>query len=72
MRYIRGERRATAKLLNKIIYYSNHKINVEDSVLLERYNLTLDEVKEAITIKKVRNISENFYFVKPSEIGLLF
>jgi hypothetical protein len=72
MSYIRGERRATAKLLNKLIYYSNHKIDVEDSALLERYNLTLDEVKEAITIKKVSHISENLYIVKPSEIGLLF
>ncbi|WP_336183545.1 DISARM system-associated protein DrmE [Bacillus sp. 205(2023)] len=72
MEHIRIERRTAARLLNKIIYLSKRSIDTSDSVFLEKYNLSLEEVQEAIKIKKVASISDETYKVKTSEIGCIF
>lgn len=72
MRYIRNERRAAAKILNKIIFYSNRKVDEDDSSVLERYNLTIEEIREVVSVNKVKSISNQTYAVKPIEIGILF
>lgn len=72
MEHIRIERRTAARLLNKIIYLSKRSIDTSDSVFLEKYNLSLEEIQEAIKIKKMASISDETYKVKPSEVGCIF
>lgn len=72
MSRIRVERRVAARLLNTIIYYSKRPINNEDLAFLSRYNLSLDDVKNAVKVRKVIGTSEKVYNVKPSEVGILF
>lgn len=72
MTKVRVERRTAARILNKVIYYSNKKL-IEDEVnLLEKYNLTVDLLRSAVKIRKIQSISERTYRVKPSEINILF
>ncbi|KOP83901.1 hypothetical protein AMS60_02580 [Bacillus sp. FJAT-21945] len=72
MSSIRVERRVAAKLLNKIIYYSKRAINNEDLEFLSKYNLSLDDVSNAVKVRKVIGVSSKVYKVKPSEVGILF
>lgn len=72
MEYIRIERRVTARLLNKIIYLSKNDIDSTESAFLENYNLTLEEIQEAIEIKQISSISDRLYKVKSSEVGCIF
>lgn len=72
MRYIRKERRLAAKVLNKIIFYGNKKLDQENSDILEKYNLTIEELHNVISINRVKSVSEEFYIVKPTEIGKIF
>ncbi|PKH10671.1 DISARM system-associated protein DrmE, partial [Planomicrobium sp. MB-3u-38] len=72
MRYIRTEARVAARLLNKIIYYTEKKINSNDNAFLNKYQLTIEEVQSAVHIKKVKHISIEEYSVKPTEIGEIF
>ncbi|MEC1699224.1 DISARM system-associated protein DrmE [Bacillus velezensis] len=72
MEHIRVERRNAARLLNKIIYLSKRSLDTSDSVFLQKYNLSLEEIQEAIKIKKITSISDKTYKVKSSEIGYIF
>ncbi|WP_094702491.1 DISARM system-associated protein DrmE [Brevibacillus laterosporus] len=72
MNFIRIERRVTARLLNKIIYYSNRKIDSGDLEFLSKYNLSIDDVRKSIQVKKVNQISSETYKIKPAELGILF
>jgi hypothetical protein len=72
MSSIRVERRVAARLLNKIIYYSKKVINRDDLAFLSKYNLSIEDVRNAVKIRKIISISEKVYKVKPSEVGILF
>ncbi|MCY8561175.1 DISARM system-associated protein DrmE, partial [Bacillus haynesii] len=72
MEHIRIERRTAARILNKIIYLSKKNIDTSDSIFLEKYNLSLEEIQEAIKIKKMASISDKTYKVKSSEVGCIF
>lgn len=72
MSSIRVERRVAARLLNKIIYYSKRAINNEDLVFLSKYNLSLDDVRNAVKVRKIICVSDKIYKVKPSEVGILY
>lgn len=69
---IRNEHRQIAKMLNSIIYNSLNEISVKSIEKLDEFNLTLENLKEAIQIKKIINISKETYSVKPSEIGIVY
>lgn len=72
MSKIRVERRVAARILNKIIYYSKKKLENEDLNFLKRYNLSSDEIRDAVEVRKIVEISEKVFKVKPSEIGILY
>lgn len=72
MSNIRVERRVAARLLNKIIYYSKRAINNDDLAFLSKYNLSLDNVRNAVKVRKVNGVSDKVYKVKPSEVGILY
>ncbi|ANU18361.1 hypothetical protein BBI11_15540 [Planococcus maritimus] len=72
MNHIRTEARNAARLLNKIIYFSNQNLNSEDNAFLRKYQLTFEEVQSAVHIKRVKHISSEEYIVKPKETGKIF
>jgi hypothetical protein len=72
MEHIRTERRVAARILNKVIYLSSKSIDSTDNSFLENYNLSLEDIQEAIEIKKMASISDRTYMVKPSEVGRIF
>jgi hypothetical protein len=72
MSKIRVERRVAARILNKIIYYSKRKLEDEDLNFLKKYNLSIEDLRDAVKVRKVLGISEKVFNVKPSEIGILY
>lgn len=72
MRYIRTERRLAARILNQLIFYSNRKFVSEDFEVLDKYNITLEDLQKVISIKKVKSISEQLFSIKPTEVGIIF
>jgi hypothetical protein len=71
MQYVRKERRKAARLLNNYIFAS--KSNREKSLsTLEAYNLSIEQLDEAIKVKRIKNIHKRIYYIKPSELGILF
>lgn len=73
MSKIRVERRNVSRILNKIIYYSNKKMNNEDIAVIEKYNLSVEKLRESLIIKKIKEIHTNkVRQVKPMEVGILF
>lgn len=71
MQHVRNERRNAARILNKYIFASKagrEKILSE----LEAYNLSIDQLNEAVKVKRIKNIQEKVYYIKPSELGILF
>ncbi|GLO64428.1 DISARM system-associated protein DrmE [Oceanobacillus kimchii] len=70
MSKIRVERRVAARILNKLIYYSKRKMEKMDIKFLEKYNLSHEDLRNAIKVRKIIGISEKVYKVKPSEIGI--
>lgn len=69
---IRVERRVAARILNKIIYYSKRKMENTDIEFLEKYNLSHEDLRSTIKVRKIIEISEKDYKVKPSEIGIFY
>ena len=69
MTRIRVEKRKAARILNKIIYYANRKFEDEELKVLEKYNLNVEMLREAVKVKKIQAISTENYKVKPTEIG---
>src|SRR5690606_19070270 len=57
MSYIRTERRVSAKVLNTIIYMSKKGLKQKDLDFLEKYNLSIEELQDAIKFKKIKHIS---------------
>lgn len=73
MSKIRAEKRSVSKILNKIIYYSNKKMDHEDIAVIEKYNLSVEQLRESLIIKTVKEVhKKKAYKVKPMEIGILF
>ncbi|ARO59421.1 DISARM system-associated protein DrmE [Bacillus cereus] len=73
MSKIRIEKRNVSRILNKLIYFSNKKIDHSDMEIIENYNLSVEQLKESLIIKQVREINKTkIYKVKPVEIGILF
>lgn len=71
MQHVRNERRKAARILNNYIFAS--KANREKSLsTLEAYNLSIDQLDEAIKVKRIKNIHQRIYYIKPSELGILF
>jgi hypothetical protein len=72
MSKIRVERRVAARILNKIIYYSKRKMENTDINFLEKYNLSQEDLRNTIKVKKIIEVSERIYKVKPTEIGIFY
>lgn len=71
MKHVRTERRKAANILNKYIFAS--KAGREKNLTeLDAYNLTIDQLDEAVKVKQIKNIQGKDYFIKPSELGILF
>lgn len=71
MQHVRNERRNAARILNKYIFAS--KAGREKMLSeLEAYNLSIDQLDEAVKVKRIKNIQEKVYYIKPSELGILF
>ncbi|WP_342503469.1 DISARM system-associated protein DrmE [Lysinibacillus sp. FSL L8-0126] len=72
MRYIRTERRLASRILNQLIFYSNKKIVDEDFEILEKYNVTLEDLQKVVSTKKVKDISNRLFSIKSTETGIIF
>lgn len=73
MSKVRAERRRASRILNKIIYFSNKKIDHEEIAMIEKYNLSVEQLKESLLIKTVKKIELNrSYRIKPIEMGIIF
>lgn len=73
MSKIRVERRKASRILNKLIYSSKQVLGNEDSAILARYNLTLEQLNESLVTKSIKEIvSDRMYYIKPAEVGLLY
>ncbi|MED0958226.1 DISARM system-associated protein DrmE [Bacillus paramycoides] len=73
MSKVRAERRRASRILNKIIYFSNKKIDHEEIAMIEKYNLSVEQLKESLLIKTVKKIELNRgYRIKPIEMGIIF
>lgn len=68
---IRSERIVAAKLLNQFIY-GTKRYSDELSNKLASYNLTLEQLSDAINIKQVKKVYNKFFYIKPIELGVLF
>lgn len=71
MQYIRNQRRIAARVLNKYIFIIK-KESEQFLSILDNYNLSIEQLNEAVKIKKIKNISKKVYLIKPNELGILF
>ncbi|WHP43856.1 DISARM system-associated protein DrmE [Lysinibacillus boronitolerans] len=72
MRYIRTERRLAARILNQLIFHSNKKFVDEDFEVLDKYNISLEDLQKVVSTKSVNSISEQLFLIKSTEAGVIF